>query len=139
MALNFGNKTANGGADSQGILTAQEFNEMVSAINSNETNIGNKADKVTVIEVSGATPTQELAPNTFYKFTGSVTSLTITLGTPISGVLNIYAFSFVAGAANPTITLPSGVTVDGTPSIASGDYVEYNIMDNIALFKVISL
>ena len=93
----------------------------------------------TVVEVSGATPTQELAPNTFYKFTGNPTALTLTLGTAISGITNIYAFSFVAGAANPTIGLPASVTIDGTPSIASGDYVEFSIQNNVALFKVVSL
>lgn len=92
-----------------------------------------------LIEVGGTTPTQTLAPNTFYKFTGAVTSLTLTLGTPIDGITNIYAFSFVAGADNPTISLPSRVTIDGTPSIAQGDYVEFNIMNNVAIFKVITI
>ena len=92
-----------------------------------------------LIEVSGATPTQTLAPNTFYKFISQPTSLTLTLGTPIDGITNIYAFSFVAGAANPTISLPASVTIDGTPSIASGDYVEFNIMNNVAIFKVVTI
>ena len=99
----------------------------------------NVADEnVRVYEVSGATPNTTISPNAFYKFTGAVTSLTLTLGTPIDGITNIYAFSFVAGAANPTISLPSSVTIDGTPSIAAGDYVEFNIMNNVALFKVVS-
>lgn len=92
-----------------------------------------------LIEVSGTTPTQTLAPNTFYKFISLPTSLTLTLGTPISGITNIYAFSFVAGAANPTISLPASVTIDGTPSIAQGDYVEFSIMNNVALFKVVTI
>ena len=92
-----------------------------------------------LVEVAGTTPTQTLAPNTFYKFTGAVTSLTLTLGTPISGITNIYAFSFVAGAANPTISLPASVTIDGTPSIAQGDYVEFSIMNNVAFFKVVTI
>lgn len=139
MALDFGNKTVNDGATAQGRLSASEFNSLVAAVNANETTIGAKADKVQEVEVTEATPTQELAPNTMYKFTGSVTSLTLTLGTPIDGIANIYAFSFVAGAANPTISLPASVTIDGTPSIAAGDYVEFNIMNNIALFKVVSI
>ena len=100
----------------------------------------NVADEnVRVFEVSGATPNTTISPNAFYKFTGAVTSLTLTLGTPISGITNIYAFSFVAGADNPTISLPASVTIDGTPSIAQGDYVEFNIMNNVALFKVVSI
>lgn len=95
--------------------------------------------RVPLVEVSGATPTQTLAPNTFYKFTGSVTALTLTLGTAIAGIANIYAFSFVAGADNPTISLPASVTIDGTLSIASGDYVEFSIMNNVAKFSVVTL
>lgn len=89
-----------------------------------------------VVEVSGATPTQTLARNTFYKFTGAVTSLTLTLGSEVNGFTNIYAFSFTAGTDNPTITLPVGVTVADAPDIHSGDYVEFNIMDGKAIAKV---
>ena len=95
-----------------------------------------KADNVTVVEVSGATPTQALAPNTFYKFTGSLTALTVTLGTPISGILNVYAFSFTAGAADVNVSLPQSVQCDDTLSNASGDYVEFSIVNNKATFKV---
>ena len=95
--------------------------------------------RLPLVEVSGTTPTQTLAPNTFYKFTGAVTSLTLTLGTPTDGIANIYAFSFVAGADNPTISLPASVTIDGTPSIAQGDYVEFSIMNNVAIFKVVTI
>jgi len=95
--------------------------------------------RVPLVEVTGTTPTQTLAPNTFYKFTGAVTSIALTLGTAITGITNIYAFSFTAGADNPTISLPASVTIDGTPSIAAGDYVEFSIMNNVALFKVVTI
>lgn len=95
--------------------------------------------RVPLVEVTGTTPTQTLAPNTFYKFIGLPTSLTLTLGTPTDGITNIYAFSFVAGADNPTISLPASVTIDGTPSIAAGDYVEFSIMNNVAIFKVVTI
>lgn len=100
---------------------------------------GDVSTETPVIEVTGATPTQTLAPNTFYKFTGQVTSLTLTLGTAITGITNIYAFSFTAGADNPTISLPASVTIDGTPSISAGNYVEFSIMNNVAFFKVVSI
>ena len=92
-----------------------------------------------VVEVSGATPTQTLARNTFYKFTGAVTSLTLTLGSEVSGITNIYAFSFTAGQDAPTITLPQSVTIADAPDIHSGDYVEFNIMDGKAIAKVWSV
>lgn len=89
-----------------------------------------------VVSVSGATPTQQLQRNTFYKFTGAVTSLTLTLGSEVSGITNIFAFSFTAGQDAPTITLPQSVTIADAPDIHSGDYVEFNILDGKAIAKV---
>lgn len=98
---------------------------------------GEKGDsgQVPQVTVTGATPTQELAPNTFYQF-GSVTSLTVTLGSAVSGIANIYAFRFTAGVDNPTITLPSGVVINQDLSVSAGDVCEFSIMDNQALFSV---
>lgn len=89
-----------------------------------------------VVSVAGATPTQQLQRNTFYKFTSAVTSLTLTLGSEVSGITNIFAFSFTAGADNPTISISPSVTIADVPDIHSGDYVEFNIMDGKAVAKV---
>jgi hypothetical protein len=98
---------------------------------------GEKGDsgQVPQVIVSGATPTQELQPNTFYQF-GSVTSLTVTLGAAVSGIANIYAFRFTAGQDNPTITLPQGVVINKDLSLKTGDVCEFSIQDNLALFSV---
>ena len=98
---------------------------------------GEKGDsgQVPLVTVAGTTPTQQLAPNTFYVF-DSVTSLTVTLGSAVSGIANIYAFSFTAGVDNPTITLPQGVQIADAPTIATGDYVEFSIVNNKAIAKV---
>ena len=48
-------------------------------------------------------------------------------------VLKIYAFSFTAGVDNPTITLPQGVQIADAPTIATGDYVEFSIINNKAV------
>lgn len=99
----------------------------------NITNLqNNKADKVAVIDVSGTDVTQELQPNTFYRF-GSVDSLTLTLAAAPSGVLAIYACSFVAASASTTLTLPASV-VGEAPSITAGSRYELNIMDNVLLY-----
>lgn len=90
---------------------------------------------VAQVTVTGTTPTQQLARNTFYQF-GSVTSLTVTLGSAVSGISNIYAFGFTAGVDNPTITLPQGVQIADAPTIATGDYVEFSIVNNKAIAKV---
>ena len=98
---------------------------------------GEKGDsgQVPLVTVAGATPTQQLAPNTFYQF-GSVTSLTVTLAAGDSGIANIYAFRFTAGQDNPTITLPSGVVCNQDLSLKAGDVCEFSIQDNLALFSV---
>lgn len=98
---------------------------------------GEKGDsgQVPLVTVAGTTPTQQLAPNTFYVF-DSVTSLTVTLGSAVSGIANIYAFRFTAGQDNPTITLPSGVVCNQDLSLKTGDVCEFSIMDNKALFSV---
>lgn len=88
-----------------------------------------------VITINGQTPTQELEPNKFYKFGNAVTSLTVTLGTPIDGIVNIYNFSFTAGQANP-MNLPDTIIFDETPVIDFGDYVEVSIMDNKGVCKI---
>ena len=89
---------------------------------------------VSVVEVTGSTPTQELQPNTFYEF-GSVTSLTVTLGTAVSGIASIYAFRFTAGQDDPTITLPQDVVCNQDLSLKTGDVCEFSIMDNLAVFQ----
>lgn len=98
---------------------------------------GEKGDsgQVPLVTVAGTTPTQQLAPNTFYVF-DSVTSLTVTLGSAVSGIANIYAFRFTAGQDNPTITLPQGVVCNQDLSLKTGDVCEFSIMDNKALFSV---
>lgn len=98
---------------------------------------GEKGDsgQVPLVTVAGATPTQQLAPNTFYQF-GSVTSLTVTLAAGDSGIANIYAFRFTAGQDDPTITLPSGVVCNQDLSLKTGDVCEFSIQNNLALFSV---
>lgn len=92
-----------------------------------------KADKVTIVTVSttGAV-TQALDPNKFYIFTGSPTSLNLTLtaGTDLC----IYAGKFTAGTGFTSITLPSAVKVaDGAPAIEAGGTYEFSIMENLML------
>lgn len=93
---------------------------------------------IPVIAVAGATPTQKLDPNKFYKF-GVVTSLTLTMTLPTQGILNIYAFAFTAGEgfdASTDITWPEGVVLDRDMELEEGDYCEVSIRENKAVFTV---
>lgn len=91
---------------------------------------------VPVVVVSGTTPTQALAPNTFYKF-GTVTSLTLTQQLPVYGIINIYAYSFTAGENfDATTAIPAGVTLDRELEIEEGQFCEVSIQDSHATYKV---
>lgn len=86
-------------------------------------------DNAYIKEASGI-PLLGLDPNKFYDF-GTVSSA-ITIPDPlttnlVSNALNFYALRFIAGADNLSITFPTGVEVDGTPTINTGDYVEIMI------------
>ena len=86
-------------------------------------------DNAYITEI-GLIPLLGLEPNKIYDF-GTVSSalaipdpLTTNL---VSNVLNFYALRFIAGADNLNITFPTGVIVDDTPTINTGDYVEIMI------------
>lgn len=123
-------------ANDAGYLTSHQRLKTINSTSLVGSGNMNLAEPVGVIAVAGATPTQTLNPNTFYKFTGAITSLTLTLGSAVSGIANIYAFRFTAGQDNPTITLPQGVVINQDLSLKTGDVCEFSIMDNKALFSV---
>lgn len=80
--------------------------------------------KVSIVQntVTGTSVSQQLAPNTYYSF-GEVTALTITLGTPISGVNNEYVFEFDSGSTVTTLSIPAFVVgIDATAILASKHY-----------------
>ena len=86
-------------------------------------------DNAYIKEASGI-PLLGLDPNKFYDF-GTISSV-LTIPDPltnnlVSNVLNFYALRFIAGADNLNITFPTGVLVDDTPTINTGDYVEIMI------------
>lgn len=95
--------------------------------------ISGKADKVTIVTVSttGAV-TQALDPNKFYDFTGSPTSLTLTLNSGTG--LCIYAGKFTAGTGFTNLSFPATVKVaDGAPSVEAGNTYEFSVMNNLLL------
>lgn len=72
-----------------------------------------------------------LKANKFYDFGTVSSALTIpsldATNDLVSNALNFYALRFIAGADNISITFPTGVVVDDTPTINTGDYVEIMI------------
>lgn len=79
------------------------------------------------ISTSGAV-TQTLDANTIYHFTGSLTSLTITL----NNTQNIphYHFDFISGATAPTLTMPNSVTMPDDFAVEANKRYEVDVMNN---------
>lgn len=84
--------------------------------------------KVSIVQnmVTGTSVSQQLSPNTYYSF-GEVTSLTVTLGTPISGVNNEYVFEFDSGSTAATLSIPASVEGIDTTKITINRHYEVSI------------
>lgn len=77
--------------------------------------------------------TKALDPNKFYKFTGALTSLTLTLNAGTG--LCVYAGKFTSDSTTATtLSLPQSVTeASGNPTIATGKTYEFSIADDVLL------
>lgn len=87
----------------------------VTSVNGNTGAVTLDADDVgaetAITEVTIATDgavTQALAQNTWYHFTGDLTSLTVTASAPTAGR---YQFDFISGSTAPTLTIPDSWTI----------------------------
>lgn len=97
---------------------------------------GTVSQTETIVNTSGSL-SQELLPNIFYNFTGSLTSLTITFGVGIIGKINEYDFQFVSGSSAPTISVPNSVNwVDNgvyIDNIEANKTYQVSILNNIGI------
>lgn len=94
--------------------------------------LSSKADKIEVVSVEGATPTQEIQPNKLYKF-GECASLTVTLAAEIPDIYNEYMFEFISGATPTTLNLPQTVKWMGTPTVEANKTYQVSIVNNLAV------
>lgn len=76
-----------------------------------------RLDSVLAQEVVTGTGTQSktISANTFVSF-GTMTSLSVTLGSPVSGITNEYAFEFDSGSTATTLSLPASIVWQDDPS-----------------------
>ena len=104
-----------------------------SAVESLQTAVGSKADKVAKQEVSGD---QTISPNTMYVWGSVAGVLTITKGADIAGIVNNYMVRFTAGEGCAVNFL--GFTLQwyggDEPTWTIGNAYEISIVDNIALW-----
>ena len=98
----------------------------------------NKADKESLIIIdSTGDVTQEISPNKYYKFANTaITSLTISLASEVSGIVNEYMFEFIASDTPTTLTLPENISwIGGTaPTIKVGKTYQVSIINNLAVY-----
>lgn len=96
--------------------------------------ISGKADVVTIVTNSSTgSVSQALDPNKFYKFTGALTALTLTLNAGTG--LCIYAGKFTSDSGTAcTVTIPNDIKLaDNAPSVEAGSTYEFSIADNLML------
>lgn len=81
------------------------------------------------ISTSGAV-TKALDPYTLYHFTGTLTSLTITLNAPSAGEIAHYHFDFLSGSTAPTLTMPNTVTMPDSFAVEASKRYEVDVLNN---------
>ena len=91
---------------------------------------------IPTMTIPATTSSQELAPNTLYIFAERMADLTLTLGSPITGIANEYHCFIIVGGTAPTITWPSGISWNGgsAPTIAASKTYEVSILNNVAAY-----
>lgn len=97
-----------------------------SILGSGNISISGGGSSYTQTVVGGASIIQALSPNVFYSF-GTVTSLTVTLDTPVSGVNNEYIFEFDSGSTATTLSIPASVVGIDTTAIEANKHYEISI------------
>ncbi|MCI5824573.1 MAG: hypothetical protein MRZ90_06505 [Candidatus Gastranaerophilales bacterium] len=88
-----------------------------------------------IIEMTSTTATLETGK--FYKW-GEVSSLNISLATPQSGKLPIYAFKFTSGETATTLTINGTVTwITGGTTLEANKTYEINICDGLGVMACV--
>lgn len=88
---------------------------------------------VSVVEIdvsTGGDVNQNLEAGKLYHFTGTLTSLTVTLTAPASGELAHYHFDFTTGSTAPTVTIPNTVTMPDSFTVEANKRYEVDILNN---------
>lgn len=108
-------------------ITAGKLNQINTAT---QTALNGKAGLLTeqTISTAGAV-TQALESGVLYHFTGELTSLTITLTAPASGVAH-YHFDFLSGTTAPTLTMPNTVTMPDDFAVEASKRYEVDVIGN---------
>lgn len=92
-----------------------------------------KQDKITIVDHGTADTTFTLTPNVLHKW-GTVTNLTLTLGSGATGVANYYMFQFTSGSTATTLSIPATVKWSGGElNIEANKTYQVSILNNCAV------
>lgn len=151
--LGSGNIDINGGGTSDDVYTKQEaddrfaakteISDMLTKTEASNTyqpkgeyatteQLNNKSDKVSQVDGGTGEVTQEINPNTFYKF-GECTALNLTLGAKVDGIYNEYMFQFTSGTTPTVLTLPETVNWIGESTVEASKTYQVSIVNNLAV------
>lgn len=95
-------------------------------------NLNGKAEKITEVNHGTSDTSLALTPNVLHVW-GTIGSLTLTLGTGESGVMNEYMFQFDSGSTATTLSLPSSVKWITDSTIEANKTYQVSILNNLAV------
>lgn len=76
--------------------------------------------------------TKELSPNTYYKW-GEMSSLAITIGKEIDGIVNEFCGEFVSGATATTFSVPESITWPNGLTVDANKTYQFSIVNGIGV------
>lgn len=132
--LGSGNITISGGGGGSitvdTVLSTTSTNPVQNAVIT--TNLNGKADKIAEVNHGTSDTSLALTPNVLHVW-DTVGSLTLTLGTGESGVMNEYMFQFDSGSTATTLSLPSSVKWITDNTIEANKTYHVSILNNLAV------
>lgn len=92
-----------------------------------------RLDSYAVVNHGTKDTTFVLTPNTFHVW-GEVSSLEISLGKEVSGIINEFLFQFESGSVATTLILPDSIKwVNETPMVEANKTYQCSIINNIGV------
>ena len=88
-----------------------------------------------VVTLGSDVKSKSLEPNTYYVWEDNMSSLTVSLGSEVSGIVNEFNFQFKCGSDPTSLTLPSDILwVDGkSPEIEANSTYQISIMNKLGV------
>lgn len=117
-----------GTSDYTALSNKPSINSVTLSGNKTAADLGLSAAVTEVTNSSAGAVSLALDAEKVYHFTGALTSLTITLTAPSSGLAH-YHFDFDSGSTAPTVTLPNTVTMPSGFTVEASKHYEIDILN----------